>query len=139
MEINVIEMMKKIREDIRNKGEGYYDVNILGDTNEKNEEEFYEIMPLNPEFEQYLYQVNQTWNIKLEDDTHTGIVKRQLKKIVRRLLGFAFFPMYEKQKMFNAECVRALNALADEIRQQNAELRQLKMQITVLEDKIVNQ
>lgn len=137
MEINVMEMMRKIREDIQDKGEAYYNVSASDGT--KSEEVFYEILPLSAEFEQRLYEINQTWNIKWEDDTHAGLLRRQFKKLVRRVLGPVFFPMYEKQKEFNAECVRAMNLLADEIRKQDAEVRQLQEQMAMLEDKIVRQ
>lgn len=136
MEVNVLEIMKQIRKDIKEKDSSFYELSFNDVAAISEIEVNCDTVPLNHEFEHHLYEMNQTWNICWEDDTHAKGLKRSIKKMVRRMFRFIVVPMYERQKYFNAEGVRAMNSITNEIRKQRVELEQLQKEIDTLSERL---
>ena len=116
--INVEEIMAKIRQNIKDKG--YVEeekINNFDFTPKINEED---------NFRYDLDTLNRVWNINLERE----ILSRNklfsfVKKVIRKLTRWYITPMMQDQITFNSYAVRSINNLNKQMEKQNERLEKL--------------
>ena len=110
--INVEEIMAKIRQNIKDKGYiGEEKINNFDFTPEINEED---------NFRYDLDTLNHIWNVNLERE----ILSRNklfsfVKKVIRKLTRWYVVPMMQDQITFNSYAVRTINNLNKQLNIQN--------------------
>lgn len=131
-EINIEEIMKEIRQNIKDRG---YDKEPLS---------FEEIVMSKPaiqsdgnynaeDFMQELDYLNRNWcNLFPSPVNGRNPVAVMIKKIVRRLTNFIVFPLVNFQNAYNASNIRCLN----QVKEYMAELEDYKTRIEQLEKEI---
>lgn len=116
--INVEEIMAKIRQNIKDKG--YVEeekINNFDFTPKINEED---------NFRYDLDTLNRVWNVNLERE----ILSRNklfsfVKKVIRKLTRWYIVPMLQDQITFNSYAVRTINNLNKQLDKKNEELKKL--------------
>ena len=116
--INVEEIMAKIRQNIKDKGYiGEEKINNFDFTPEINEED---------NFRYDLDTLNHIWNVNLERE----ILSRNklfsfVKKVIRKLTRWYIVPIMQDQITFNSYAVRTINNLNKQLDKKNEELKKL--------------
>ena len=116
--INVEEIMAKIRQNIKDKGYiGEEKINNFDFTPEINEED---------NFKYDLNILNQVWNINLERE----ILSRNklfsfVKKVIRKVMRWYVIPMMQDQIIFNSYAVRVINSLHKQLDNRNEEIKRM--------------
>ena len=116
--INVEEIMAKIRQNIKDKG--YVEeekINNFDFTPKINEED---------NFRYDLDTLNRVWNVNLERE----ILSRNklfsfVKKVIRKLTRWYVVPMMQDQIIFNSYTVRTINNLNKQLNKKNDEIKKL--------------
>ena len=117
--INVEEIMTKIRQSIKDKG--YVEeekINNFDFTPKINEED---------NFRYDLDTLNRIWNVNLERE----ILSRNklfsfIKKIIRKVTRWYIVPMMQDQITFNSYAVRVINNLTQQLNEQNEKIKKLE-------------
>jgi hypothetical protein len=63
------------------------------------------------EFNNNIYEINQYYNIQLNNPINGRKIVRFIKRIIRKLTQFYIAPIVDQQKLFNASTVRTLNQI----------------------------
>lgn len=131
-EINVEEIMKEIREDIKNKG---YTADMLSfnDVAVPNEEGYtynYD------ELCRLVYQVNQCCSVSWARELPGNPIVVFIKKVIRLLVTFLIAPMSDEQNAFNGNTTRVINQLMGYIDAQNNKIESMEKNIEILEEKV---
>ena len=116
--INVEEIMNKIRQNIKDKG--YLEEEKINN---------FDFTPKISEEDNFRYDLdvlNQVWNINLERE----VLSRNklfsfLKKVIRKLTRWYIVPMLQDQITFNSYAVRAINNLNKQLDKKNEEIIKL--------------
>ena len=116
--INIEEIMAKIRQNIKDKG--YVEeekINNFDFTPKISEED---------NFKYDLNVLNQVWNINLERE----ILSRNnlfsfVKKVIRKVMRWYIVPMMQDQITFNSYAVRVINSLYKQLNNKNEEIKRL--------------
>lgn len=131
-EINVEEIMKEIREDIRNKG---YTPDMLSfkDVSVPNEDgytyNYDELCGL-------VYQVNQCCSVPWARELPGNPIVVFIKKVIRITVAFLIAPMSDEQNAFNGNTTRVINQLMGYIDAQNNKIESMEKNIEILEEKV---
>lgn len=136
-EINVEEIMKEIREDIKAKGMEtqkleFADVSLV-DNNFDLPEKYDDDM-----MQRELVNLNGLWDTSLEEVRSNNPVKKLVKKILQKAVGVIMRPHVTEQTIFNASVVHSINmlsCLAKENAELKAELANLKKQVALMDEK----
>ena len=133
MEINIEDIMKEIRSDIKAKG---YTNDLLSfdeaiiDSSDMNANNF------DPEkFKEYLDTANHEWQISSYRILMGNKIIVFFKKCLRKLMYFFVDPIVDSQNGFNATEVRLFNQLDCYIKEQQKEIESLKKRVAELESK----
>lgn len=131
-EINVEEIMQKIREEIKNKG---YTSDMLSfsDVETPSEEGYsynYE------ELCRLVYQVNQSCSVAWVRELPGNPIVVFIKKIIRTLAAFLIAPMSDDQNVFNGSATRVINQLMGYINMQNGKIEEMERNMDLLEEKV---
>jgi hypothetical protein len=127
-QIDVQEIMEKIREEIKEKGYKESDLSFTDIEVKERDEILTNIFDKN-EYMHSLSQANAYVNLGFYSTNIGNGIKAVIKKIIRKLIAPIMLPVCERQETYNASSVRTLN-------QMNLYIRELETKISDLEKEI---
>lgn len=132
--IDIEEIMREIREDIRIKG---YQNDLLSfddviiDTSAINTVKFDKV-----QFNEDLFTANHEWEVQAYRPLHGSRIVVFFKKVIRKLTYFFIEPIVLAQDGFNASIVRMMNQMNCYIDERDKEIEDLKEEIKQLKSRL---
>lgn len=117
--------IQKIMKEIREEAENRKDLDIP----EFSDVPLRVVMNMDPEY----HYVNANWNIPYYLELQTTGLKKQIMRVIRKLICFTVKPQRDAQNMLNASMVRLFNYLLTVTKEQQLQIDSLQKRIRDLE------